>query len=171
MFKNKARYKIKCQVCGKEVLGWRRNQKYCSRECWEKRVSKIKRICGYCRKEFWVNPCKIRNQRGIYCSVKCRKKAMVGEKSATWKGGKRRTSKGYILIYEPKHPFAKQGCVFKHRLVMEKYLGRYLELYEQIHHKNGIKDDNRIENLEIVITNPHHGKVKCPFCRKKFLIR
>lgn len=82
---------------------------------------------------------------------------------------------GYILIYKPNHPFAsKRGFLMEHRLVMEKKLGRYLEKYEIIHHKNGIKDDNRIENLQIVTRHIHvkmRTKVVCPFCQEEFLIR
>ena len=64
--------------------------------------------------------------------------------------------KGYILVYVPEHPYAqKRGHVMKHRLVMEQMLGRYLTPDEAVHHINGIKTDNRPENLQLMNKKAH----------------
>jgi len=80
-------------------------------------------------------------------SVKARK----GKRGGNWSGGRIKDRFGYIQIWKPNHPNAKlAGYVHEHRLVMSEHLGRPLESYEYVHHKNGIKDDNRLENLEIM---------------------
>ena len=80
-----------------------------------------------------------------------------GEKHPRWTGGKVKETSGYVYIWNPSHPFADyKGRVREHRLVMEQHLGRYLKPSEVVHHKNGIRDDNKIENLEVYSSHPKH---------------
>ena len=94
-----------------------------------------------------------------------------GKQHWNWRGGVH-YKHGYIYIKKPEHPFAQaNGYVPEHRLIMERILGRYLEAGEEVHHINGIKDDNRPENLKLVLWNYHEGQIRCPHCLKTFLIK
>ena len=101
-------------------------------------------------------------------SIRARKGKMGGNN----KGGRIKDKYGYIQIWMPKHPNAKLGgYVHEHRLVMATHLGRALTSKEFVHHRNGVKDDNQLENLELLTHAVHRGKVECPYCRKEFTIR
>lgn len=87
-------------------------------------------------------------------SSQARKGKHRGSDSAIWKGGRRKTLQGYILIYLYSDDFFYPTAnstryALEHRLLMAKHLGRNLHSWEIVHHKNGIKDDNRLENLEL----------------------
>lgn len=97
------------------------------------------------------------------------------------KGGKNLSHKkvdanGYVHLFKPEHPEAmKNGYVREHRLVMHEYLKRKILPTEDVHHKNGIKNDNRIENLEVLTRSEHasltHKGVKRKYKNyKKFII-
>ena len=85
--------------------------------------------------------------------------------------GKVMAGGGYILLYVGNNHMRKGTYALEHRLVMEKFLGRYLTKDEQVHHINGIKNDNRLENLTIVIRKKHYGRICCPKCNFNFLIK
>ncbi len=75
----------------------------------------------------------------------------------SWKGGRHIDKTGYVLIRQPTHPHANSGgYVREHRLVMEQMIGRLLDPAEVVHHKNGQKQDNRPENLELFSKNSDH---------------
>ena len=86
-------------------------------------------------------------------SKKCRDamiKSHKGKRSMAWKGGRHIDIGGYVMIYKPNHPnTTKKGYIGEHRFVMSEYLRRPLNKFENVHHKNGNRQDNRIENLEL----------------------
>jgi hypothetical protein len=86
---------------------------------------------------------------GATKSCGCLYKDRIGKKSPRWTGG-RSVVRGYVLIN--KHiPGKKSWRVREHVDIMSHHLGRPLRKGETVHHKNGIRDDNRIENLELWI--------------------
>jgi len=97
----------------------------------------------------------------------CRRCAHYGSASGRWKGGKKKNLQGYVLVkLAPDHPFYcmadKNGYVLGHRLVMAEKLGRPLQRKEIVHHINGKKDDNRLENLELLVKHDHPGYHSMP---------
>lgn len=83
-----------------------------------------------------------------------------GKNSPHWKG-KRIGQHGYVLVYRPGHPCARKcGHVLEHRLIIEKQIERHLFPWEIVHHINGIRDDNRIENLELLPAEKHNLKTQ-----------
>lgn len=107
--------------------------------------------CPECGKERWVVKTKLKLNKPLLCH-KCSAKR---ERAAQWKGGRRKDFHGYITVkLQPDNFFypmaTKQEYVLEHRLVMAQYLHRCLLPWEVVHHKNAIKDDNRLENLELL---------------------
>lgn len=114
-----------------------------------------------CGNEKFIQVSKLINghTKSCGCLVKELAQNRAGEKHYSWKGGRLKTNYGYILLLKKDHPNArKNGRIFEHVFVMSEYLGRPLKKNETVHHKNGIKDDNRIENLELWTGNHSNGQ-------------
>lgn len=82
---------------------------------------------------------------------------MVYQPIQQWKTRDRAVHpKGYILIKVPEHPRAfRGGWYYEHRLVVEKQIGRILNVYETVHHINEDKTDNREMNLFLCTRREH----------------
>lgn len=66
---------------------------------------------------------------------------------------------GYVVRYDPGNPNAiPNGMVYQHRQVISDLIGRPLLSHENVHHKNGVKNDNRPENLEMWISSQPAGQ-------------
>jgi len=115
--------------------------------------------CEQCGKIFKRSFCEVKGHVHLFHNKECQYKWMRNngrldgkEHPPNWKGGKYKDKQGYVQVYVFKHPHAdSMGYVKEHRLVMEKKLGRYLKKDEVVHHKNSVRDDNRIENLELCV--------------------
>ncbi len=124
-------------------------------------------FCSRCGEYRWA---RCRNDRiGKFC-----RSCSAGRKSGV---SRCLTSKGYVKVLLSKNsPFYfmanKDGRIFEHRLVMAQHLGRNLLNEEIVHHKNGIKDDNRTENLRLLPSVIDHMEfVPCRNCDLRKEIR
>jgi hypothetical protein len=114
------------------------------------------------------------NQNEMKCSFEpCYKKARCGGMCKTHYEQKRTgreikivrpkgsgsLSKGYLLLFKPDHPNSdSSGRVPEHRFIMSELLGRPLLPSENVHHKNGRKQDNSPENLELWVSKQPYGQ-------------
>jgi hypothetical protein len=108
---------------------------------------------------------RLRNRSEASYAVAARRRAR-GE-HLNWKGGRQINADGYVLIWvDPADLLGTMSSgrhyVLEHRLIMARHLGRPLSTRETVHHKNGVRDDNRIENLEL--RQGRHGKHQAFVC-------
>ena len=107
------------------------------------------------------NKGRISPNKGKHLSIETKQKLSKSKKGKyrinTEHGGhKKQRADGYTAIYLPTHEKStKDGYIMEHILVMEKHIGRHLKDDEVVHHKNKIRNDNRIENLQLMTFKEH----------------
>jgi hypothetical protein len=144
-----------CIVCKKPIQlnpsQLKRGRKCCSKKCmgiFSRKPLVLNRICIVCGEKFKSFPNTIKKGHAKYCSRKCQNIGMS-------KGGAISTY-GYKLV-KSIHPRSNNcNYIFEHILIVEKHLNRFLNETETIHHINGIKHDNRLENLYLFKTRGEH---------------
>jgi hypothetical protein len=92
------------------------------------------------------------------CQMHYRRVKLYGDPFARPRGH-RKVPQTYVMVPAMGHPNSdSKGWISEHRLVMSNYLGRALLPGENVHHKNGNRKDNRIENLELWNTSQPKGQ-------------
>lgn len=93
--------------------------------------------------------------RGIAMEPSCNR-GKIGAAHPAWKGGKEIDRDGYIRLYRPRHPWPRRnGMVLEHVAMMEKSMGRRIDNGECVHHLNHDRQDNRLENLQLMTMSEH----------------
>ena len=163
---------MNCARCNKEFVGKKCNQKYCNTICYksskkDRNNNKHKKdcVCEFCGAIFSSYRKNVK-----YCSNDCISKATAPARRkfldipSCLEDASRKLDKnlGYIRVYVPMHEEANTwGYVYEHRVISEQILGRKLLKDEIVHHRNGIRWDNRQENLEVMDKHDHaklHGQ-------------
>ncbi len=105
--------------------------------------------CSICDKYRWISIYSYRDGKKQRCRH-CWIKTNIFQNNHKWRGGKIINGNGYVMIR-----IGLRKYKFEHRIIMEEHIGRPLKDHEIIHHKNGERTDNRIENLELTNKGKH----------------
>ena len=122
------------------------------------RAIRIWEACPSCGKERWIK----RNTSGTLCSSCARRRQSLGSRNSHWNIYRRLVTKNVAYVYiAPDHPFfcmvRRASRVLEHRLVMAEHIGRSLKVGEVVHHIDGNRLNNNINNLMLLPSPAHHS--------------
>lgn len=164
-----------CPTCGTAVYQapGRRPRRFCSGECANlaKAGPLIEQACATCGSTVKLRP----SEQGTkYCSRACSTAARYSRTIDRTHNGKpvRIDGGGYLLIYEPDHAApSRRGWALEHRVVMATALGRALTTAEEVDHVNSDRQDNRIENLQLLDKAAHRKKTGADARKRRLSMR
>lgn len=144
----------KCEICGKPIP--RKHSRFCSKECKAKGM-RVDKVCIICGREYSVPMC--RSKTAKYCSQSCK---LEGSKTAN----DSTTYKGIRYHLDPSGYYVNSNNLTKlHRVIWAEYFGP-IPINCVVHHKDGNKKNNKIDNLTTVDwgehTRMHHTGLKRP---------
>ena len=137
-----------CRHCGVQMKGKIASARFCSNSCYRSH-----RLCSLpqCQRNRYSHGLCAGHLRRVKRGLPMDSPVRTGP-YAREIGDTMHLSDGYVIVKTPTGPMRA------HRLVMEQSLGRPLYYHENIHHRNGIRDDNRLENLELWSTSQPSGQ-------------
>lgn len=157
------------QVRTRKLDGESRACSTCKTEKDTSEFAKSQYICRTCRKKYNAN-----NYRSGRTCVVC-STAIADKNKYDWclncyranrrgiprKSGRFLNAQGYMVLsgnWEHPNAWKGNGCILEHVKVMSEILGRPLQKGENVHHLNGVRDDNRPENLELWVSSQPWGQ-------------
>lgn len=131
-----------CISCGQFFYSFSKTAIWCKNGCGLRNGAQA--VCLNCKKSYYQPQHRLKRSEIHFCSRQCYWQYCRGKKHPRWRGG--HINNGYRLVC------VNAKNILEHRLVMAEILGRPLKRFEVVHHKNGMRSDNRPENLELCIS-------------------
>lgn len=164
-FKN-AQRRVKCDTCGTFFKTYQKTQKYCSVECKNKSISKkVKVSCSHCGIELFRQRWEVLKKKHFFCSVKCREKHLVGEKSPNYiKDRANLKNRNHSIRWSKKMSDWRKSVYIRDNYTCQMCGARSRANSHVTLNAHHIKTFSKHKNLRF---NPSNGITLCEECHKK----